>query len=121
MWIFTREGFFSAVNDDYCKQDELMIRARVKEDLLRLAKFLCIKKPKILTIKIADYRFRMKVKRSEWAGYCADSANNIDYSNVKGNIVDCDPKRSKSYMAVWAALYGLQQDAIRPKGKAQSL
>jgi len=52
MWIFTRDGFFSAVFDKYCKRGELMIRSRCKNDLDRLSKKLrgYSDKPAILEI-----------------------------------------------------------------------
>jgi hypothetical protein len=30
MWLFTKNGYYSIVQDDYCKDDEVVIRARVE-------------------------------------------------------------------------------------------
>jgi hypothetical protein len=103
MWIFTKEGFFSVVQDDYCAADELMVRARWRKDLVRLADRLGLKK-KILAINHADYQYRMKVRRLVWADYCCQAALGVDYSNVKGTIAQGDKKRSRAYMDAWGAL-----------------
>lgn len=113
MWIFTMDGFFSVVQDDYCEQDGLMVRARWKKDLERLAE----KIGRDLDIKIinhADYRFRTKVTKNEWINYCARSASEIDYPNVKGTIASDDPERSRAYIAVWHALYKAQEETWQP-------
>ena len=55
MWLFTRDGFYSAVHDDYCSPGELMIRARAKEDIERMLAKLKIDDAEILVIKNADY------------------------------------------------------------------
>jgi hypothetical protein len=107
VWIFTREGFFSAVKDEYCDQGELMIRARWKKDLARLAERIGSRE-EILTIGHADYRYRLKVKREAWVGYVALAANEIDYANVKGTLAHGDHERSRAYMEVWSALYQAQ-------------
>lgn len=107
MWIFTKEGFFSAVKDDYCEADELMIRARWKKDLIRLAERIG-SKAEILTIGHADYRYRMAIKREAWVGYVARAAMEIDYSNVKGTIAHGDHERSRAYMGCWHSLYQAQ-------------
>lgn len=109
MWIFTREGFFSAVADGYCAADELMVRARWKKDLIRLAERIGCRQ-EILTIGHADYRYRLKVKREAWVGYVAMAANEIDYATVKGTIAHGDRERSRAYMGCWHALYQAQRE-----------
>jgi hypothetical protein len=37
MWIFCKDGFFSAVQNRDCQEDEVMVRARIREDVERLA------------------------------------------------------------------------------------
>jgi hypothetical protein len=71
MWIFTKDGFFSAVFDRYCKRGELMIRSRCKDDLIRLAKKLhgYSDESEILEIEHIDYRYRMKATKKNWAAY----------------------------------------------------
>jgi len=59
MWIFTKDGFYSAVKDKYCDDGELMIRARIKVDLERLLQKI-ESDAEILTFGHADYRYRVK-------------------------------------------------------------
>ena len=111
MWIFTKDGFFSAVFDKYCKHDELMIRSRCKDDLTRLAKKLhgYSDESEILRIKHADYRYRMKITKSNWADYLVNCAHDIDYANVKNNILPTDDDlRQEAYYHVWTVLYQWQ-------------
>ena len=109
MWLFTRDGFYSAVHDDYCSPGELMIRARVIEDLERLLKRLEIDDADILVIKNADYRYRVKLSPEQWAGYVAAEAAGIDYANFKNSVAADDPERSSAYMKIWEAMYLFQE------------
>lgn len=109
MWIFTRDGFYSAVHDDYCAPGELMIRARVKEDLERFIGKTGVP-ASIITLPQADYRYRVKIKKEVWVKYCTQEADNIDYSNVKGTIAPhSDQDRANAYYGCWNHLYTFQQ------------
>jgi hypothetical protein len=109
MWLFTRDGFYSAVQDDYCSVGELMIRARVIEDLERLLDKLKINDADILVIKNADYRYRVKLTPEQWAAYVAQEAAHIDYANFKNSVAAEDPDRSSAYMKCWEAMYLFQE------------
>ncbi len=111
MWVFNKDGFFSAVFDRYCNRGELMIRSRCKEDLRRLCKKLhgYCDKSQILETKQGDYRYRMKINKHMWADYLTNCAFDIDYSNVKVNIVPADDNlRKDAYYQVWTTLYRWQ-------------
>lgn len=111
MWIFTKEGFFSAVFDKYCNRGELMIRSRCRDDLGRLSKKLYGYQDgsKIFKIPHADYRFRMKATKNDWAEYLVNCALDVDYANVKDKIVPAgDNLRQDAYYQVWTALYSRQ-------------
>ncbi|MBL7178907.1 MAG: hypothetical protein ABIK98_05300 [Pseudomonadota bacterium] len=111
MWIFTKDGFFSAVFDKYCNRGELMIRSRCKDDLIRLSKKLYgyCDETKIVEMEYADYRFRMKIKKHMWSNYLTNCAMDIDYASVKDNIVPAkDDLRKDVYYQVWIALYRWQ-------------
>ena len=111
MWGFTKEGFFSVVFDKYCKRDELMIRARCKGDLIKLSKKLhgYAGDSAISESLNGDYRYHMKVDRHMWGDYLLNYAVNIDYSEVKKNIVsDGDKLRLDAYYEIWTALYRWQ-------------
>lgn len=108
MWIFTKDGFFSAVKDKYCDDSDLMIRARLKIDLERMLEKID-SKAEILVIEQADYRYRVKIKAYQWVKYVGSEAADIDYDNVKGTITWHEPNRSTAYQECWQALYRLQQ------------
>jgi hypothetical protein len=108
MWVFTKEGVFSAVWDKYCRGDEVMIRAHSKEDLCRLAKRIIgyCDEELIFEVEDADYRYRIKMPKTVWSEYLADCALQIDYPSVKKNIIpDNDPLRKDAYYQVWESLF----------------
>jgi hypothetical protein len=110
MWIINQDGFYSAVKKD-CGKDELLVRARLKEDLERLAAKLDIPASKIVETPKADYRYRLVANAKAFSQYLADEALAIDYDNFKASLphnTTADIKRSKAYISVWSALYELQ-------------
>lgn len=115
MWIFTRDGFFSTTTDKRTDGANVMVRARVREDLERLVK--AIDGPtleplelEILESKRADYRYRVVMPRGHWVAYVANAAMDIDYTNVKDTLAPTktDPVRHGAMMKVWSAMYALQ-------------
>ena len=109
MWLFTRDGFYSAVHDDYCDPGELMIRARSIEDLERLVDKLRADDADILVIRNADYRYRVKLRSEQWASYVAAEAAHIDYANFRNSVAADEPDRSSAYMKCWEAMYLFQE------------
>ena len=110
MWLFTRDGFFSAIQDNYCKTSEVIVRTRVKRDLLRLLIKIGRSDDNIITLPNADYRYRIKLAKQEWAKYLSSEAMNLDYSNVKDAITDGLCERSEAYYACWTSLYQFQME-----------
>jgi hypothetical protein len=107
LWIFTPEGFFSSRKDDWCDDDEVMVRARVYEDLLALADILGMDDPQIIRISHGDYLYRMKVKQSDWNIYCAHAAMN---HQENGGIKDTDDTdRFFAYLRIWEIMQALQK------------
>ena len=110
MWICDATGFFSIVKKD-CGDDELLVRARVYDDLKRLADKLTIPATAIVETPRADYRYRMTAKASAVAQYLAASALAIDYDNFKASLphkTAMDIKRARAYADVWGTLRQLQ-------------
>ena len=110
MWIFTKDGFFSAIQDNYCNSSEVIVRARVKRDLLRLLTKIGRPHDEIITLDHADYRCCIKLTKHEWADYLSFEAMAIDYSNVKDAISDGLYERSEAYYACWKSLYWFQAE-----------
>lgn len=115
MWIYTKEGFFSVVEDKkYCKEDEVMVRARIKLDLQRFKDHITTD-PDIVTLNEADYLHRIPVKRVDWANYLHKSAMELDYSTVKDSIGN-DGKRGIYYYGVWRNMQKLQDKMMMVEG-----
>jgi hypothetical protein len=116
MWIFTIDGFFSVVNDNYCGHDEVMVRARCKDDLKRMLQRLHGKQcdrlkldDGILDIKHADYRFRTKLLKRDWMYYVSIMAMEIDYSTVKDNLCpDHYKERGDAMYECWGGMLRFQ-------------
>jgi hypothetical protein len=106
LWIFTSDGFYSSRQDEWCKEDEVMIRARVYEDLLALADQLGMEDPQIIRIKRGDYLYRMKVKQDDWCVYCAHAAlNHLEGEGIKDTD---DDDRFMAYLRIWEIMCSLQ-------------
>lgn len=113
MWIFTKDGFFSAVEH---REDDryLMIRARFKEDLEKLISKVSHNSIVAIADVIeetpdADYPYRTVLPKMVWSKYVADEANAIDYDNFKGEVLNDEygTERWDRYHGVWSVMkYG---------------
>ncbi len=110
MWLFTPIGFFSVVADRN-RPDQLIIRARVHEDLQALRdRYL----PELLLVDQAgtDYAWRAWVARDRWETAAAAMAAAIDYPNFKNAVQERQGSgRAHAYMEIWQVMYGVQQEA----------
>jgi hypothetical protein len=106
-WVFNKDGFFSAVQNQYCADDEVMVRARLREDVERLAIATGTPANEIRDTPDGDYAHRLKLKKQIWADYMQRSALDIDYPNFKDACAK--GKRSRAYADVWMAMYRLQE------------
>ena len=105
MWVFTRHGFFSVVQDRG-EATALMVRARVREDLVD-----AFGESGIVENEGADYRFRKSVNRVEFGRYMVDAVDAIDYTTgVKDMIDKGETRRHRMLYEVWGAHFRLQQD-----------
>ncbi len=110
MWLFTEEGFFSAVagRDN---EDQIVVRARDRDDLVRLLDTYWAAsyyRPEILD-EGGDYPHRVVMGRDEWAEIVQEAAQKIDYTNFKDMVHDTlGPDRAHTYLRVWSALLELE-------------
>jgi len=121
MWVFSKHGYFSAVEKPGCAPGELVIRARCKEDLERLKAATGTEAP-ILKKAGTDYPFRICMNREVWAKFLTGEAMSIDYPNFKDEVLFGkieSPRRRKHrhdvYFNVWKALLSLS--ATSGKGR----
>lgn len=110
MWIATEHGYFSTVADrDEPAGTDLWVRARAVRDLERVRSAGYDTGP-IIGHKTADYPYRVRMKRSEWGRYLADTAAGITYTNFKNRVAQVDAGRAKIYLEVWSALTDIEED-----------
>ena len=97
MWVMTKLGFFSAVenrDDKYA----LIVRPRCEQDIVNIAH--ALGKPlDWWEDQYADYGYRILCSKKEWADALAGLANDIDYDNFKSSITD--ERHHKAYQRVW--------------------
>ena len=108
MWIFTTDGFYSVVQDGFCKPDEVVVRARIRQDLENILDNF-EPEVEIIEIQAADYRYRMIVPKQLWARYLMNSVKKINYSNFKNQLDHGDDKRHQAYFRCWAAMNQFQK------------
>lgn len=107
MWLFTKNGYYSIVQDSYCKHDEVVIRARVEKDLIDLMKEASINYALTKT-PYADYKFRIIIKKEDLKKFINDYIDKLDYNNFKNSIKD--KRRSRYYGNIWAELFEMGED-----------
>jgi hypothetical protein len=106
MWVFTKNGFFSAV-EHFEDSNLIHVRARFRGDLERLCGEYGIL-PKVACTPGNDYMYRMDFDRSEWARIISSEASGIDYDNFKDAVHD-GTDRDRAYMNCWSALRNSQK------------
>lgn len=120
MWIHTRLGFFSVVQLD-SSDDHLLVRARVSEDLERLADALGVSHNRIDFNESADYAWRLglngEVPKEAFAALVARLVFDIDFtSHVKEELTkpggSHEPDRYTWYLSTWSAGMRMQEKRL---------
>lgn len=101
MWLFCKNGFFSAVAHNR-KKGTVHVRARFGGDLERLCAAHGVK-PDVVETPEGDYRYRMDFSATAWRRIVAAESSRIDYTNFKAAVHDGTP-RDDAYMEVWMTL-----------------
>lgn len=111
MWIFlVNAGFFSVV---LCGDapDQFVVRARTRDDLVRLRQ-LYLPRIKVIATPTRDYPFRALVTKQEWSQALARAAMDIDAVNFKSRTAEVlGHARAAVYGKVWSVLLELQRSA----------
>lgn len=116
MWLFTTDGFFSAVvhRDD---PDTILVRSRVREDALRLQA--AVGQGEVTETPDGDYRYRVLLPRETWSDYLAAAGDAIDYPNFKNAVAACQgPDRARVYEDIWWVMAELQQREVEGAGES---
>jgi hypothetical protein len=107
MWLFTTDGFYSAVTHREAL-DTIVVRARAREDVLRLIE--SVGEGSLVETPHSDYGFRVCLPRATWAAYAAAAADSVDYPDFKAAVAERQgSERAHAYGAVWAAMFAFQQ------------
>lgn len=103
MWVFTEFGFFSIVAHRD-KPGFLLVRSRVRADLVRFSKILPGTR-RICSTPEADYAYRLVAPADDVASALEQTARSIDYDNFKARVVERQGvERENVYMGVWSHL-----------------
>jgi hypothetical protein len=128
VWLFTTVGFFSATRIDFQSpgyQDVprpedwettpyLMVRARVRKDLEKMAALYLKthgKAVEILALPAHDYQYRCLIPRRDFAKLMRILTEGIDYSNFKDAVKEAASSHtygravSDLYLRVWSTMY----------------
>ena len=122
MWIFTKDGFFSAVcarqgdgrHGQPVDLDRIMVRARTREHLAALKRRFPdqLGKSEIQHSTTADYAFRLFVEKQVWREVVAGLADETDYDNFKSAVARHQGRGGAAYgdtlHDVWSIMHELQ-------------
>lgn len=115
MWLITSKGFLSVVADRN-NSDQLLIRARSRDDLIKVVSLAESKQIEGIYLKdifedlSADYRYRIFVPKSSFADLSSLLVEEINYPNFKNKVAENDSERAHLYSNVWHTLYQIQAD-----------
>lgn len=107
MWIFSQDGFVSAVEK---KSGIISLRARDRESLTRMG----FKGKRIKTGEGTDYPFRVETTKAELKVLVCKQIDEIDYPNFKSRLKVSRGQRFESAAhRVWSAMLSVEpRDAL---------
>lgn len=114
MWLITRDGFYSVVEERGTEGGSVLVRTRSKAHAEALLGVLGREGVRVQDDKRADYRYRVSLPREQWKRYLAFACDDIDYdSHFKEVVRDAQPKhvRERMYgamLSTWTALARVQ-------------
>lgn len=114
MWLISEDGFASVVAHRD-RPDHLLVRARARSDLENLCRVAeeegvgGFDPVGIFSLDDADYRWRLEVRRDDFASLVSSLVGRIDYDNFKNRVASRDSERAHLYMDVWSDLHRIQE------------
>ena len=110
MWVFTQNGFLSAVRDR-AGSNILKVRARDRQALHDLAIFAEVE---IIATPMADYPYRVLVDELIFGGYLMHELAEADYTNFKSRVAIT---RGEDYAnacgEVWSTMHKVEDQRAR--------
>lgn len=108
MWVFTSEGFVSAVAHSE-KPDTLLVRARDEGSLLSLVE---ATGATLRHTPSNDYPYRIEVLRTAYSAWLADRASDLDYTNYKAHMWSQRPEFGDALHDVWVAMHQVTPNRV---------
>ena len=107
MWLFTTNGFISAVYKDNAMQ----VRARDKDSLAAISKALRVP---IIHTPLADYPYRVSTNNDDFAEWVNGQVLSIDYKNFKSEVADVKGYEfSRPLNKVWDVMHAVEDKEAR--------
>lgn len=119
MWIFTIDGFFSAVQKPKDRNTgRIQVRARDREDLARFRSRMNLQN-RILSTPGGDYPFRLITSKKTWGRYLDRMARMMEYDNFKAECDRMGLRRGGVYHRIWSILQDLERPRPAPAGQGR--
>jgi hypothetical protein len=116
MWLFTKHGFFSAV-DDRQKRAHIVLRSRDPADLKRLiAAFPEVQMSEVVITPRRDYPCRVYLEHAQFKKLAFMLASDIHYDNFKNEVYKQPgqgAKREALYHDVWSTMRRAEPAGVR--------
>lgn len=110
MWVFTKHGFVSAVQNKH-DSNEVLVRARDRRSLAAVAD---ATGGSIVHTRSADYPYRLSIHKAAFAEWMLAQVDGIDYANFKDTVV---VTRGADYerhlMTVWSVMHQTEDREAR--------
>ena len=124
MWLFTKVGFFSAVEaaepqpELGAAGDVLSIRARIEGDLDKLRSAYAPKLGPTIMLPNRDYPYRAYITKEAFAEALCRASLDIDYGNFKSMIEQVfGLARELLYAKVWSVMNDAEAKLRSSKGR----
>ena len=109
MWIFTTEGFISAVY----KEKMIQVRARDRKSLVDLA-IDC--KSNVIHTPLADYPYRLETGQEQLIAWLSKQVKLLGYSNFKSEVEDIRGfEFAKPLHKVWDVMHEVEDIEARTR------
>jgi hypothetical protein len=113
MWIFTQDGFISAVNNKEAA-DKITVRARDKQSLALISE---IVNQEIIQVNGRDYPYRVYATKEQLSEFLQAQVDVLDYGNFKDQVkVVRGQEFASACGAVWEAMLDVTDDEALGRG-----
>ena len=103
MWIFTTDGFISAVQKP--GDADLTVRSRDRRSLRTLAEAAGVD---VTSTPMADYPYRVVVPREHFTSWLTTRGQELDYSNFKSAVfTHRGPEFAHALSRVWSDMHAV--------------